>query len=164
MITSVMVARDQNGAIGKDNNLPWHLSDDLKLFKRNTVDHTVLMGRKTYESIGKPLPKRNNIILTHNLEYDAPGCQTVHSIEEAYDFCKDKGVEQLFIIGGGSVFKSFLPLAQLLYISEVHTSIEDADVFFPEVDLSKYIHIFTQPFKQSEHNDFDFTFNLYHKR
>ncbi len=159
-----MVARDRNGAIGKKNSLPWHLSDDLKLFKRNTLHHTILMGRKTYDSIGKALPNRKNLVLSHNQELKLNDAVVLHSIEETLDYCNEKKCDQLIIIGGGSIFSNFLPLAQLLYITEVDTIVNDADVFFSEVDLQSYDRIFTQPFEKNENNDHNFIFNLYKKK
>ncbi len=164
MITSLMVARDRNSAIGKDNKLPWHLTDDLKLFKRNTLNHSILMGRKTYESIGNVLPKRTNIILTRSENYKVEGAKVINSIEDVYKYCESIKCEQLFIIGGGSVFKNFVSLAQYLYITEVDTEIEDADIFFPSVDLDNYNRLFSQPFKKGEKNEYNFTFNLYCKK
>ncbi len=164
MITSLIVARDKNGAIGANNELPWHLSDDLKLFKRTTLNHSILMGRKTYESIGKALPKRQNIALTRNTSFQAENIKVVHSIEDAYKYCQHSNCEQLFIIGGGEIFKEFLPLAQLLYITEVEAEVKNADVFFPDVDLSLYHKIYHENYSKNDKNDHSFTFNLYCKK
>lgn len=128
----LICAMDLHHGIGLNGKMPWHFPEDLKHFKILTLNHTVLMGRKTFESIGKALPDRKNIILTHQPEYNQPDCITVHSLEEALNMDKD-----LFIIGGQNLFKQTLPIADELYLTEIHETFE-ADTFFPQFDASLY--------------------------
>lgn len=133
---SLIVAVAENGAIGKNNDLLWHISADLKHFKALTTGHCIIMGRKTYESFPKrPLPNRRNIVITSNMEYHDEGCEVVHSVEEAIALCKDD--EQSFVIGGATVYRQFLPLVNKLYLTKVFATFE-ADTFFPEIDMSQF--------------------------
>jgi dihydrofolate reductase len=133
---SLIVAVAENGAIGKNNDLLWHISADLKHFKALTTGHCIIMGRKTYESFPKrPLPNRRNIVITNNMDYCEEGCEVVHSVEEAIALCKDD--EQSFVIGGATVYTQFLPLVNKLYLTKVFATFE-ADTFFPEIDLSQF--------------------------
>lgn len=145
---SIIVACAQNMAIGKDNDLLWHISDDLKRFKALTSGHTVIMGRRTFESLPKkPLPKRRNIVLTHDPEfhYDIPlgssgTLQVAHSIAEVMKMVEDE--EETFIIGGATIYKAFLPWVKNLYLTWVYRDFE-ADVYFPVIDESVFrqVHI-----------------------
>ena len=119
---NMIVATSKNNQIGIDNKLPWHISEDLRYFKEVTKGHTVLMGRKTFESIGRPLPNRENIVLTRDKSFTAQGITAVHSLEEALTFCRSK--DQIFIIGGGEIYKQFLPYADKLYITLVDKEIQ----------------------------------------
>ncbi|MBO4741286.1 MAG: dihydrofolate reductase [Bacteroidales bacterium] len=133
---SLIVAVAENGAIGKNNDLLWHISADLKHFKALTTGHCIIMGRKTYESFPKrPLPNRRNIVITNNMDYREEGCEVVHSVEEAIALCKDD--EQSFVIGGATVYRQFLPLVNKIYLTKVFATFE-ADTFFPEIDLSQF--------------------------
>jgi dihydrofolate reductase len=123
-MTSLIVAAAENGAIGKDNQLLWHLPDDLRLFKRLTTGHAIVMGRKTYESIGRPLPNRESVILTRQTGYDLPGATVVATLEEAL-----AGREDVFVIGGAEIYRLALPVTDRIYLTEVHTRIE-GDAFF----------------------------------
>jgi dihydrofolate reductase len=118
-------------ALGKNNYLLWRISDDLKRFKKITLGHPIIMGSKTYESIGHPLPKRTNIILSYNLTYQVEGAVVVHSIEEAFDIAKKENTDEVFIIGGGQVFQSALQFTNKLYLTLVHDD-TPGDVYFPE--------------------------------
>lgn len=145
---SIIVACAQNMAIGKDNNLLWHLSDDLKRFKSLTSGHTVVMGRRTFDSLPKkPLPKRRNIVLTHDpdFHFEVPATatgslQVAHSIPQVLQMVE--GEEETFIIGGAAIYRAFLPMVSNLYLTWVYRDF-DADVFFPPIDLSLYrqVHI-----------------------
>ncbi len=153
---SIIVAIAQNMAIGKDNQLLWHISNDLKRFKRITEGHQVIMGKKTFESLPKaPLPKRTNIVISDDTNDSFEGCKTVYSIEEAIDLCKED--EESFIIGGGSVYKQFLPYADKLYLTIVHKDFE-ADTFFPEIDLKKWNLIEREDIDNDPQNDFKYSF------
>ncbi|MCS7067822.1 MAG: dihydrofolate reductase [Meiothermus sp.] len=123
---ALVVAMDQHRAIGRDGALPWHLPDDLKRFRALTLGKTVLMGRKTYQSIGRPLPKRRNVVLTRDPHFRAEGVEVVHVPEEALQLD-----EELMVIGGGEVYALFLPLATHLYLTLVDTAVPGADAFFP---------------------------------
>ncbi len=132
----IIVAIADNNAIGKDNALLWHISEDLKFFKRTTMGCPVIMGRKTFESIGRPLPKRTNIVVSRS-GYDAPeGVVVVTSLEDAFAAVQSSDVERAFVIGGGQIYAQAMSLADRLIVTHVHTVIEDADTFFPDVDPS----------------------------
>ena len=133
---SLIVAVADNWAIGKDNSLLWHISDDLKRFKALTTGHCIIMGRKTYESFPKrPLPNRRNIVITHGNGSGLEGCEVVHSVQEALEQCESD--EQPFIIGGATVYRQFLPFVARIYLTRVFATF-DADTFFPEIDLSQF--------------------------
>jgi dihydrofolate reductase len=129
MIVSAVVAIAQNHAIGKDNKLLWHLPNDLKHFKNITSGHTVIMGRKTYDSVGKPLPNRRNIIITRQ-QIEIPGCEVVNSIDAALALCADE--EEVFIVGGAEIYKQAMPLTDKIYLTIVHQDF-DGDTYFPEI-------------------------------
>jgi dihydrofolate reductase len=137
MIISLLVAMDQNRGIGIGNQLPWHLSTDLKRFKSLTMGHHMVMGRKTFESIGKPLPGRTTIIITHDPAYHSEGCLITHSINDALSLAKTRGEKEVFIIGGGNVFSQVLKIADRLYITQVNAH-QRADVFFPEYNEQEW--------------------------
>jgi dihydrofolate reductase len=127
---SLMVAHDPNYVIGKDNALPWHIPEDLAYFKKHTVGKGMVMGRNTFESIGRPLPKRRNIIVTRNKAYQAEGADVVHGIDEAIRLAADVH-EEVMVIGGEQIFRTVLPIADRLYITLIHKPF-DGDTFFPE--------------------------------
>lgn len=156
MIISIIAAVDQRGGIGRDNRLPWHLSDDLKRFRRLTMGHHVLMGRKTYESSQGKMPGRKLIVLTHSADFQAPDAHIVSSLEDGIQFAQDAGEIELFVIGGAQVFAQALPLADRLYYTEVHAD-SGADVFFPAFDRADWEEISRQDFPSEGKNDFAFT-------
>lgn len=160
MIT-IIAAIGKNNELGKDNDLIWHLPADLKRFKKVTTGHTIIMGRNTFESIGKPLPNRRSVIITRNKDYKQEGCEVVHSLEAAIDLVQD---EKAFIIGGAQIYKESLEkgLADQLDITKVHKDFE-ADVFFPEIDQSIWQEISKEDFEADEKNKFDFSFLQYRK-
>jgi len=129
MIVSIVVAISENHAIGKDNKLLWYLPKDLKHFKDITTGGTVIMGRKTYDSVGKPLPKRRNIIITRQ-PITIEGCEVVNSIEAALDLCRDE--DEVFIVGGAEIYKQAMHLTDRIYLTIVHENI-DGDTYFPEI-------------------------------
>jgi dihydrofolate reductase len=124
---SFLLALDRNKLIGKDNDLPWHLPADLKYFKRVTMGHTIVMGRKTYQSIGKPLKGRENVVLTHDPHFGAPGCTVVHSPEAVLKLSRPDN--EVFVIGGNGVFKAFEPYVDRLYLTEIDHAF-DGDTYF----------------------------------
>lgn len=127
---AVVVAMDRKRGIGKDNKLPWNIPEDLKHFRALTSGHPIIMGRKTFESIGRPLPNRTNIVITRDSTYKHEGCTIIHSIEEAIEYAKKKDNEVIFIIGGGQIFSRSLALADTLYLTIVDGDFE-TDTFFP---------------------------------
>ena len=127
---SLMVAHDPNYVIGKDNALPWHIPEDLAYFKNHTVGKGMVMGRNTYESIGRPLPKRRNIIVTRNKAYRAEGADVVHTLEDAIRLAKEVH-EEVMVIGGEQIFRTVLPTADRLYITLIHKNF-DGDTYFPQ--------------------------------
>ncbi len=131
---SIIVATSLNWAIGRNNQLLWHISEDLKYFKKITSGHTVIMGRKTWESIGKPLPNRRNIVVSRSLE-KITDAEVYKSLELAL---KAAGNESLFIIGGGEIYEQALPLAEKLYLTIVNLTVEDADTFFPKINFDEW--------------------------
>jgi dihydrofolate reductase len=135
MRIALIVAMSSNGVIGVDNRMPWHLSADLKRFRRITWGKPILMGRRTHESIGKPLPGRQNIVLTTNPDYRAEGCSVVHSPDEALALASD--APEIMVIGGAALYKTFLPLAQRLYLTLIHQAFP-GDTCFPEIDWAEW--------------------------
>ncbi|TXI18815.1 MAG: dihydrofolate reductase [Nitrosomonas sp.] len=136
---SILVAMARNRVIGRNNALPWHLPADLKHFKSLTMGHSIIMGRKTYESIGKPLAGRTNIIITHQAGYEAPGAMIVHSVEEAILACKEATQfdGENFVIGGEKLFQQTIMLCQRMYLTEIHKDFE-GDTFFPQFDRNDW--------------------------
>lgn len=135
-MVNIIVAVADNGAIGKDNSLLWHIREDLKYFKKVTMGCPVIMGRRTFESIGRPLPGRQNIVVSKSGTYALPeGVLPAGSLEEAVS--KAEG-DEMFVIGGGQIYRQALPLADSLYVTEVHVTVEDADTFFPEIDAGQW--------------------------
>jgi len=135
MSVSLIVAASTNNVIGSDGELPWHLPDDLRNFKRLTTGKPIVMGRKTHESIGRPLPDRRNVVITRDSDYEATGCDVVTSPEAAMELLGD--ADEVIVIGGGQVYATFLPLADRIYLTRVHAEI-DGDVMFPEVDENEW--------------------------
>lgn len=129
----MIVAVDETRAIGKDNRLLWNIPEDLRRFKELTTGHTVIMGENTYYSIGRPLPNRINIVVTLNQSLELPGCLVAHSIDEAFQMAREQESEEVFVIGGASIYKQCLPLVGRLYLTLVRGT-HDADTFFPEYD------------------------------
>lgn len=140
MIISLIAAVSENGVIGKDNDLPWHLPADMKHFRDTTMGHCVIMGRKNYDSIPlkyRPLDGRTNIVVTRNTKFEAPGCVVVHDIEKAIEYARSQNEKEAFIIGGADVYKQTIDRADKIYFTRVHQTI-DGDAFFPEVDQEKF--------------------------
>jgi dihydrofolate reductase len=156
MIISLIAAVDQKGGIGRDNRLPWHLSDDLKHFRRLTMGHHVLMGRKTYQSSQGKMPGRHLIVLTRSAEFQAPDAQIVSSLDAGIQLAQAAGETELFVIGGAQVFAQAVPLADHIYYTEVHAD-ANADTFFPPFDRSLWKEISSQDFPAGTKNDFSFT-------
>lgn len=158
MKVSAIVAAAKNRVIGSDNQIPWYLQEDFRFFKRTTLKHHIIMGRKTFESIGKPLPKRTNIVITRNPFYVASGVIVVNSLEAAFTIASDNGETEAFVIGGGMIYEQALPYLDTVYYTEVQTELE-GDTFFPELDFNKWEKSEIMSQKANEKNDFDF--NIY---
>ena len=156
---SLIVAVSDNNVIGKNGTIPWKLPKDFQYFKKTTLNSTVIMGRKTYESIGKPLKDRKNIILTSNKEYKVDGCEVLQSLKEAIDFCK--GESEIFIIGGENLYKESLKIASNLHITKVNTTVEDGDTFFPSIDKSEWYLEKSKNFDKDEKHEHSFSINVY---
>ena len=141
MTLSALVAVARNGVIGRDNALPWRLPADLKRFKRLTMGHHILMGRKTYESIGKPLPGRVSVVLTRQRGYEAPeGVRVVGELDEAIEVARQAGDEEAFVVGGSQIYALALPRIDRLYLTEVQREVE-GDAMFPELDRAEWTEV-----------------------
>ncbi|HEY3404204.1 MAG TPA: dihydrofolate reductase [Ohtaekwangia sp.] len=165
MKISLIAAVAQNRVIGKDNDLPWHLPDDMKYFMQTTKGHHCIMGRKNYESIPekfRPLPNRTNIVVTRQPKFHAPGCIIVNAIEEGVSLAKANGESELFIIGGAEIYNSSMAIADLLYITEIKSPI-DGDTYFPEFHAPEWKEISRQHHAADERHAYAFDFVVYEK-
>lgn len=133
----IIVAVADNMAIGRDNALLWHIAEDMKFLRSTTVGSPIIMGRKTYESIGRPLPKRTNIVVTRSMP-STEGLKLAASLEQALALAGETDAEKCFIMGGGQIYRQAMPLADRLYVTHVHVCIDDADTFFPEIDMESW--------------------------
>lgn len=158
---SMMVAKDRNGVIGKDNKLIWHIPEDLKYFKKTTLGKTIVMGRKTYESIGRPLPGRRNVVLTRDPDFVADGVVVLNSVDELLAFALLFIDGEMIIIGGDSIYKQFMEIASTLYVTEIDYDFE-GDTFFPEITSEWKL---TSSIQGSESNSskYKYYFNKYDK-
>lgn len=154
-LISHVVAFSNNRVIGVDNDLPWRLPNDLKHFKKLTLNKSILMGRKTFDSIGKPLPKRRNIVLTRQSGLQIEGCEVVSSIEQAYALCKDE--QELMVIGGAKLYSQTLADVKRIYATLVDCEI-DGDVFFPEIDLANWSLSNSEKHTQDEKHAYAYSF------
>jgi dihydrofolate reductase len=159
---SFLVAMDKNRVIGKDNQLPWHLPEDLKFFKRVTMGHAIAMGRKTHESIGRILPGRENIVITRQPDYQCNGCTVFFSVEEFVKKSSNRD-EEIFVIGGAEIFKETFAHADRLYITFIDEEFK-GDTYFPEYDLSQWGLAFCEKGIRDEKNPFDFEFRIYDRK
>lgn len=160
-VISVIVAAAENNAIGGDNQLLWHLPNDLRFFRDTTLGHPVIMGRKTYESVGKPLPRRRNIVITRQKGYAMAGVEVVHSLEGALALC---GAEPtVFIVGGGEIYRQAMPIVDRVYLTRVHT-VAAGDAFFPELDANEWELESTAAHMPDERHAHGYTFMVYNRR
>ena len=155
MLISAIVALSENRAIGKNNQLPWHLPADLKHFKQITMGKAILMGRKTYQSIGRALPGRTNIILTSDKNFQAENCVIIHSIEQALQITQD----ELCVIGGAEIYQQMLPYIQRIYMTVVH-HVVDGDTYFPELNPAEWKEIEKTDHEADEKNNYAYRFLL----
>ena len=155
---SLIVAMDDNRLIGSANQLPWHLPGDLAFFKRTTMGKPIIMGRKTYKSIGKPLPGRRNIVITRNPQFSAEGCEIVNTIEEALTICSDH--DELMLIGGASLYQQIMQQVSCMYITRIYHSFS-GDTWFPEFDSALWKITEQQDFGADDKNPFAYSFVKY---
>lgn len=159
MIRSAIVAISNNNAIGKGNQLPWHLPNDLKFFKKTTIGKPVLMGRKTYDSLGKPLPGRLNIVVSRQKNLTLPSeVVLVHNIDKGIERLEQENAEEVFIIGGSTIFEETISLIDRLYLTKVHTEIAMADAFFPDIDHSHWKIVWEEKHEADERHQYSYTF------
>lgn len=162
MILKSIVAYADNRVIGKDNDLIWHLPDDLKHFKDHTAGRTIIMGRKTWDSLGgRPLPKRRHIVITRKEGFQAQGAEVVHSLEDALDLAKHE--ELVYIVGGAQIYELALPYVDYMEITEVHAT-PDGDAYFPEWDKSQFELIAQDHRAIDERHEFSFTFKTWKRK
>lgn len=159
---SLLVAMDKNRAIGVNNQLPWHLPEDLKVFKRITMGHPIIMGRKTHESIGRVLPGRENIVLTRKQNYSAPGCTIIHSVDDIKKLNAERKDEELFVIGGAELFNHVLDFSDRLYITLIEDEFE-GDTFFPEINQNVWNLVSKEKGIKDEKNPYNYYFMIYEK-
>ncbi len=164
MNVSAIVATAQQNVIGRNNQIPWYLPADLRYFKQTTLQHHVIMGRKCYESIGKPLPQRTNIVISRNLFFTTSGCLVARSVDEALEMAYDNGESEAFVIGGGEIYQQTVEFWDKIYVTEVDLSVPDGDIFFPNIaekdwkESSRIAHV------KDEKNEFDYVFRILERR
>lgn len=161
MKLAIIVATDERGLIGKDNDLPWKLSADLQYFRKVTMGKPIIMGRNTHESIGRALPGRQNIIVTHKQDYVVEGCTVVNSIKEALQVCKNE--EEAVVMGGASLYEHFLSRANKLYLTLVHTTLE-GDTWFPKWNKDEWQEISREDHLADENNNYPYSFVVFERK
>ncbi|TVR75969.1 MAG: dihydrofolate reductase [Chitinophagaceae bacterium] len=161
-VISAIAAATENNVIGKGNQLLWHLPDDFKFFKKVTLGFPVIMGRKTFESMGKALPERKNLVVTSNQNFKAKDCMIFQNLEEALSYAKSIEKNEIFIIGGGEIYRQSMPVLQRIYLTRIHVELE-GDTYFPEIDpkVFKLTQKFLHP--KDEKHKYAFTFEIYDK-
>lgn len=160
---ALIVAASINNAIGKNNQLLWHLPNDLKFFKNTTWGFPVIMGRKTFEAVNKPLPGRTNIVITGKPDWKAVGVKTARNLDGAIELAKQTNAKQLFIIGGGEIYAQAIPLVETIYLTRVHTNLE-GDTFFPFLDESSWELVSNEDFYADEKHAHDYSFQLWKRK
>ena len=167
MRKSLMVAMDQNRVIGRNNKLPWYLPEDLRYFKRTTLGKPIIMGRKTFESIGKPLPGRTNLVVTRNKSWAHPNVRVFNDLDSAYRSAEAQAeidrTGEVMVIGGGEIFTEALPDADRLYLTQVHAEV-GGDAYFPEVDWGQWEEISREDYPSSDTNPYSYSFITYERR
>jgi Dihydrofolate reductase len=166
MIISLIAALTENRVIGKNNDLPWSLPDDMKYFMKTTTGHHVIMGRKNYESLPKkfqPLPNRTNIVVTRQKDFVAPQCHVVHSINEGIEIARKNNETEVFIIGGAEIYSQGLAATQRMYLTEIKTHLSDADTFFPAFRKEEWREVSRQAHAADERHSYAFDFVIYER-
>jgi dihydrofolate reductase len=161
MRVSIVVAVSTNHVIGKDGQLPWRLPEDLRRFKALTTGKAIVMGRLTHESIGRPLPNRRNIVLSSRTDYRPAGCEVVNSVQAVMHLLDD--LEEVMVIGGGNVYRDFLPIAERLYVTRVHASFE-GDAYFPQISAAEWRVVSAEEFPISAEREHAFRFEVLERR
>lgn len=156
---TIIVAASENRAIGRKNQMPWHLPNDFKYFKKQTMDHSIVMGRKTFDSIGSPLPGRRNIVISRDEGLIREGVDVANSLEEVLTYCRDE--REIFILGGAQIYSQAMDLVDRILLTKVHTNIEDADAFFPELSPDHWELISSVTHNKDEKHAYDYTFQEY---
>ncbi len=159
MLVSAIAAVARNGVIGHNNEIPWYLPADLAYFKRTTLGHCVIMGRNSFRSIGRPLPKRTNIVITRDPFFVAEGVLVAHSVEEALGLALDIGETEAFIIGGGDIYRESMDVWDRLYLTEVDVAPE-GDVFFPALDPTEWREVWREEHEADAKNPYRYTFRM----
>ena len=162
MIISAIVAVSNNNVIGKNNDIPWYLPADLQYFKKTTLGHHIIMGRKSFQSIGRPLPKRTNIIITRDPYFVSSNCLIARTIEEALEMAYDNKEEECFIIGGGTIYEQTKKLWDKLYLTQVDIDVE-GEIYFPRVDLSEWQLLSQIDHMADEKNPYNYSFKVYQR-
>lgn len=162
MIVSLVAALAENHVIGQDGDLPWHLPEDLKFFKRLTTGHPVVMGRKTFLEVGAPLPHRTNVVITRSANFRAEGVRIAGSLDEALDPWRATD-EEVFVVGGGEIYRLALPRADRLYLTRIHGTV-DGDTFFPPFDLSQWHLVSSEAHPADTRHAYPFTFERYERK
>jgi dihydrofolate reductase len=163
MIIAHLVAADENNVIGGNNKLPWHLPNDLKYFKNRSWGLPVIMGRKTFESVNKPLPGRKNIVITSNRNWSFEGVDTAFDLQHALDIARQTDAKEIFIIGGGEVFRQSMQIVNRIYLTRVHAAV-DGDVYYPPLEANRWQLTSTKKFNRDEKHAYDYTFEVYELR
>ena len=161
---SIIVAIARDNAIGRKNNLLWHISEDLKYFKKVTLGHPVIMGRKTFESIGRPLPGRKNIVVSKSGNISNPSVEMAEDLEELLKSLRRKRKEEYFVIGGASIYAKAMQYAHRLYVTKIYAKADDADAFFPQIDERLWETLEESPVLHDEENNIDFQFIVYGRK
>ncbi len=167
MKLAMIVAQAENRVIGRENQLPWHLPGDLKYFKEATMGKPIIMGRKTFDSIGRPLPGRLNIVITRDKDYQPDNVKVVHSLDEAIDMAEAQalidGVEEAMVIGGEQIYAQALAKADHLYVTQVHAEVE-GDAYFPQFDLDEWLELGRESHLAEGKNPYDYSFIIYRRK
>ena len=162
---SIIVAKDKNGVIGKAGGIPWKMPADVAFFKKMTTGHPIIMGKKTFESIGRPLSNRTNIILVGDPSWSFPGVVRANTLSTALVLAdKRPGRDEIFVIGGGRVYAETIGLADRLYVTEIDTAIEGGDTFFPEIDLAIWSEVSKERHDADKNNQYGYSFVVYERR
>ncbi|MBC6995621.1 dihydrofolate reductase [Neolewinella lacunae] len=164
MKLSAIVATDRRGTIGKDGDIPWYLPGDLQFFKRTTLGHPVIMGRKTFRSIGTPLPKRTNLVMTRDAFFTGTGIIVVHSLREALAHPAVTEAPETFIVGGEEIYRQSLDLVSTVYLTIVDADIEDGDAFFPKLDPADWEEVWSEGHQPDAKNELAYRFSRWERR